>query len=135
MARDIFQLLHLYISLNMLVVKNINSLTLARDSDIDKKKLSVSNEVWLGFTQVMGLYLCICEDRKIFSSKVCIKLQCDRICFSGRKKYSLKVVNIQITIPMTCHFSLFKNLSIAVISHFICWYCKLYTSITFFLFS
>ena len=51
----------------------------------------------LNFTQIMGARLCICQDMKIFSSKVCIKLQCNRICFSGSKLYSLKVENIQIT--------------------------------------
>ena len=51
----------------------------------------------LNFTQIMGARLCICQDKKIFSSKVCIKLQCNHICFSGSKLYSLKVENIQIT--------------------------------------
>ena len=51
----------------------------------------------LNFTQIMGARLCICQDMKIFSSKVCIKLQCNHICFSGSKLYSLKVENIQIT--------------------------------------
>ena len=45
----------------------------------------------------MGARLCIYQDRKIFSSKVCIKLQCNHICFSGSKQYSLKVESIQIT--------------------------------------
>ena len=61
----------------------------------------------LNFTQIMGARLCICKDRKFFSSKVWIKLQCNRISFSGSKQYSLKVENIQIT--WECHFSLFKN--------------------------
>ena len=59
-------------------------------------------------TQIMVERLCICKDRKVFSSKVCIKLQRDRISFSGSKQYFLKVENIQIT--WECHFSLFKYL-------------------------
>ena len=60
------------------------------------------------FAQIMWQYLWICMDKKVFS-KVCIKLQCDHICFSGHKQYSVKVLNIQIT--WECHFSLLKNLS------------------------
>ena len=65
------------------------------------------------FAQIMGPCLCICVGFKVFS-KICIMLQCHRICFSGSKQYSLKVPNIQIT--WECHFSLFKNLPSAVIS-------------------
>ena len=72
-------------------------------------KIECKYQTNLNFAQIMGARLCICKDRKVFSSKVCIKLQCDRISFSGSKQYSLKVENIQIT--WECHFSLFKNLS------------------------
>ena len=61
-------------------------------------------------------------------SNVCIKLHCDGFCFSGSKRYSLKVIKIQIT--WECHFSLLKNLSGAVISLLVFWECKLYTSVT-----
>ena len=72
-------------------------------------KIECKYQTNLNFAQIMGARLCICKDRKVFSSKVCIKLQCDRISFSGSKQYSLKVEKIQIT--WECHFSLSKNLS------------------------
>ena len=68
----------------------------------------------MGFTLIMRACLCISKDRKAFSSKVSIKRQWNSICFSSSKQYSPKDVNIQIT--WECHFSLFKNLSSAVIS-------------------
>ena len=74
--------------------------------------MQISNEVQSGFAQIMGPCLRICKGRKVFSSIACIKLQCDRFCFSGSKQCSLKVVNIQIT--WECHFTLFKNLSSAL---------------------
>ena len=73
----------------------------------------MSNKVQLGFSQIIGPCPYICMGRKIFS-KVCIMLQCYLICFSGSKKYSLKVIYIQIT--WECHYSLFQNLSNVVMS-------------------
>ena len=63
----------------------------------------------LNLAQIMGARLCICKDRKVFSSKVRIKLQSDCISFSASKQYFLKIEDIQIT--WECHFPLFKNLS------------------------
>ena len=60
-------------------------------------KIECKYQTKLNIAQIMGACLCICKDKKVFSSKVCIKLQCDRICFSGSKQYSLKVENIEIT--------------------------------------
>ena len=48
-----------------------------------------------GFCSNMRPCLYICMGWKVFSL-VCIMLQCDRICFSGSKQYSLEVLNIQI---------------------------------------
>ena len=76
-------------------------------------KIECKYQTNLNFAQIMRACLCVSKDRKVFSSKVCIKLQCDRICFSGSKQYSLKVENIQIT--WEYHFSLFRNLSSAVV--------------------
>ena len=74
--------------------------------------------------------LCICMYRKVFS-KVCIKLQCDRIFFSGSKHYSLKAVNIHITIEFRFPYSKICQ----VLSHLLVfWWCKLYTSTMFFLY-
>ena len=72
-------------------------------------KIECKYQTNLNFAQIMGACLCICKDRKVFSSNVCIKLQCDRISFSGSKQYFLKVESIQIT--WECHFPLFKNVS------------------------
>ena len=92
----LFQLLHLHISVNMAVVKNTNSITLVCNGDVINK-IECKYQTKLNFAQIMGARLCISKDRKVFSSKACIKLQCDRISFSGSKQYSLKVENIQIT--------------------------------------
>ena len=96
LKEHLFQLVHLHISVNMAVVKNANSITLVCDDDVINK-IECKYQTKLNFAQIMGARLCICKDRKVFSSEVCIKLQCDRICFSGSKQYSLKVENIQIT--------------------------------------
>ena len=69
-------------------------------------KIECKYQTNLNFAQIMGARLCICKDRKVFSSKTCIRLHCDRISFFGSKQYSLKVENIQIT--WEYHFSLFK---------------------------
>ena len=52
------------------------------------------NEIQMGFAQIMGPCLCTYIGWKV-SSEVFIMLQWDRICYSGRKQYSLKVLNIQ----------------------------------------
>ena len=95
-------------------------MTLVCDGDVDKQnRVQISNEVQLGSAQGMRPCLRICKGRKVFSSKACIKLQCDGFCFSGSKQCSLKIVNIQIT--RECHFTLLKKLSRAVISLLVFW--------------
>ena len=69
----LFQLLHLHISVNMAVVKNINSVTIWWWFVIVTliNKIECKYQTNLSFAQVMGARLCICKDRKVFSSKVC----------------------------------------------------------------
>ena len=79
--------------------KKLHSMDLLSDSDIDKSNRvfhKMSNKDHLGFAQVTNPCFCICMNEKVFA-KVCVKLQCGRICFSGSMQHSRKVVNIQIT--------------------------------------
>ena len=98
-------------------------------------KLSISLNIkqnQLGFAHIMGPCLWICMDKKDLS-KVCINLQFDRIWLSGGKQYTVTVV---IKLWASSNFSKSnlpnyqKYLSLSVF-----WWCKLYTSIMFYLYS
>ena len=90
---------------------------------INKSECKYRTKFCGGFAQIMGLFLYICNNRKVFFSKVCIKPQCNRICFSGSRQYSRKNVTFQTTWKF--NFFLFKNLPRAVISLSVFWNCKL----------
>ena len=79
-------------------------------------KIKCKYRMKLNFAQIMGARLCICEDRRVFSSKACMKLQCasSQICFSESKQYSLKVENIQVI--WECLFFYSKSVKCCYIS-------------------